>query len=175
MTGETVAGHTNKVLNGPSDWSAYRDESWKGFPPGTYGMAPRVLHLLRKLNLKPGYVPASNVVFVRSARAYDIKKSRFRQLAGLCWPFHKSVIEELGVRVVLCLGKVSGRWVCDRLNAGKRVDQFVESNDRRWVSTAFMNSNGTAVVVATHPSIADWTTPPTDPSPLVRRMLVRIK
>ena len=28
-------------------WSAYCDESWQGKPPGTYGMAPRVLQIGR--------------------------------------------------------------------------------------------------------------------------------
>jgi len=34
-----------------------------------------------------------------------------------------------------------------------------------------LNTEGIAVVVATHPSIADWTTPAADPSPLVKSML----
>ena len=59
---ETVASHTHLVLHAfPDDWSAYRDESWKGSVPGTLGMAPRVLHLLQGLGLSPGSVPASNL------------------------------------------------------------------------------------------------------------------
>ena len=133
-------------------------------------MQPRVLHLLRELDLEPRKVPASNVAFVRSARGKDIKGC-FRELAKLCWPFHQAVIELLGVRVVLCLGKDSGSWVREQLDANDLVDQFVEVNNRRWTSTSYKNSNGIGVVVATHPSIADWTTPATDPSLLVQRML----
>ena len=167
---ETVEWHTKKVLNEAADWSAYRDEIWRGNSPGTAGMQPRVLHLLRQLNLEPGNVPASNVIFVRSAREKDIN-NQFRQLAELCWPFHQAVIERLGVRVVLCFGQKSGGWVREQLNANNQVDQLVEKNERRWTSVSYKNSNGIAVVVATHPSIADWTTPATDPSLLVQRML----
>jgi uracil-DNA glycosylase len=107
---------------------------------------------------------------VRSAREKDINK-RFQQLAELCWPFHQAVIERLDVRVVLCFGRRSGSLVRERLSANTPVDRFVENNNRRWTSTSYKNSNGIAVVVATHPSIADWTTPATDPSLLVKRML----
>ena len=169
---ETLQSHTKKVLNEyAAEWSAYQDESWRGKPPGTFGMQPRVRHLLLdRLKLEPRNVPASNVVFVRSARGKDIKDC-FRELAELCWPFHQEVIKWLDVRVVLCLGKLSGSWVREQLNANNFVDQFVEDNKRVWKSTSYKNSNGIAVVVATHPSIADWKKPATDPSPLVQRML----
>ena len=73
---ETVGSHTQSVLQTfPADWSAYRDESWKGAAPGTLGMAPRVLHLLQRLELSPGSVPASNLVFVRSAREAHIERA----------------------------------------------------------------------------------------------------
>jgi len=167
---QTVERHTAWVLNEAADWSAYKDECWIGEVPGTTGMQPRVLHLLRKLNLQPRNIPASNVIFVRSAREKDIAVP-FQRLAKACWPFHKAVIERLSVRVVLCLGQRSGRWVREQLNAKSRVDQFVETNNRHWTTTAYENSNGIAVVVATHPSRADWRTPSADPSPLVKRML----
>jgi uracil-DNA glycosylase len=133
-------------------------------------MQPRVLHLLRKVNLDPQTVAASNVIFERSARARDII-NRFQELAELCWPFHQAVIGQLGVRVVLCFGQRSGLWVCERLNANKLVHQFVENNNRHWTSASFINSSGIAVVVATHPSSADWTNSATDPSHLVKKML----
>ena len=170
---ETIGWHTEKVLKQETpDWSAYRDEQWQGAHPGTSGMQPRVLHMLRELNLEPGRVPASNVVFLRSARENNLK-TQFKHLAELCWPFHRSVIEDLGVRVVLCFGQGSGNWVCKKLNAKTPSGEFIENNNRRWRSNAFINSEGIAVVIATHPSIADWTTPAADPSPLVKRMLAR--
>jgi hypothetical protein len=169
---DTVERHTEKVLNeAADDWSAYRDEIWRGNSPGTSGMQPRVRYLLRQLNLEPGNVPASNVIFMGSARGKDID-NRFRQLAELCWPFHQAVIERLGVRVVLCFGQKSGDWVRERLNANNPVDQFVEQYEKRhWTSISYKNSDGVAVVVATHPSWADWTNSQADPSQLVKRML----
>jgi hypothetical protein len=168
----TVKRHTEKVLNeAADDWSAYRDEIWRGNSPGTSGMQPRVRYLLRQLNLEPGNVPASNVIFMGSARGKDID-NRFRQLAELCWPFHQAVIERLGVRVVLCFGQKSGDWVRERLEAKEFVEEFKETYPKRhWPSTSYKNSNGIAVVVATHPSWADWTNSKADPSQLVKRML----
>ena len=64
---ETVARDLSdwKELNRP--WSAYLDESWQGRSPGTHGMQPRMRHMFDQLGLDLREVPASNVVFVRSA------------------------------------------------------------------------------------------------------------
>jgi hypothetical protein len=166
---ETVSAHTAAVLNDlPDDWSAYRDESWEGAPPGTYGMAPRVLHLLRQLGLKPGSVPASNLVFVRSAREAHIDRKHMAAMADACWPFHEDVIGRLRPRVVLCFGQTAGSYVRRRLGANRLVGHFVEQNARRWRSCAYSGAGDVNVVVASHPSIANWCSPATDISPLVR-------
>ena len=168
---DTVETHTDMVLNGKQEWSAYKDESWwEGHAPGTSGMQPRVLHLIRQLGLDPRKTPTSNVVFVRSALEKDIA-STFAEIAPLCWPFHKEVIERLHVRVVLCFGKRAGNWVCSQLRATTFVGEFIEANERRWRSRAYKNADGVVVVAATHPSRADWTTREADPSELVLRML----
>jgi hypothetical protein len=168
---ETVGSHTSKVLDElPADWSAYRDESWLGAAPGTWGMAPRILHLFRQLDLSPGRVPASNLIFVRSRREALIKE-RKNELASLCWPFHEQVINELQPRVVLCLGATAGSFVRRQLRATQLVGQFIERNNRRWRSQVFAGSSGLKVVVATHPSIADWCAAATDPSALVEEAL----
>jgi hypothetical protein len=167
---ETLAGHSKMVLNRlPDNWSAYRDESWEGTPPGTYRMQPRVLHMLNCLGLDAGLVPASNLIFVRSEREAQLADSE--KLAMSCWQFHKAVIERLGVKVVVCFGATAGSWVCRQLNVTSCVDSFVEQNQRRWTSRTFKNPSGVAVIVATHPSIADWTNANTDPTPLVRKVL----
>jgi hypothetical protein len=164
---ETVGEHTRQVLHDlPTDWSAYRDESWEGAPPGSYRMQPRILHLFRTLGLAPGCVPASNLFFVRSSREADIA-ARGRELADLCWPFHARVLEELTPRAVLCLGATAGGYVRRRLGANRVVAQFVEQNDRRWKSQVFEGGQGLRVIVATHPSIADWCAPSSDPTGLV--------
>jgi hypothetical protein len=168
---DTVEKHTEKVLNGRHEWSEYQDEAWlDGYEPGRSGMQPRVVRLLERLGLDPQKTPASNVVFVRSARERDIA-STFDEVAELCWPFHRAVISRLGVRVVLCFGKRAGNFVCKKLNATNYLDAFIEDNKRRWCSRAYKNSDGIAVVVATHPSRADWTNPKSDPSELLRGTL----
>lgn len=168
---ETVASHTHQVLfSHPAEWSAYRDESWELRPPGTYGMAPRVLHLFERLRLEPHAVPCSNVVFVRSRSEADLA-SELPSLVEVCWPFHQHVIERLAPKVVLCLGSGAGAIVRQRLGAHREVSKFVERNDRRWVSRSYEANRGQRVVVVTHPSRVDWLNPAADPSPLVAAAL----
>jgi len=73
--------------------------------------------------------------------------------------------------VVLCFGQWAGNWVRQRLNANTLVDQFIETNNRRWRSNSFIAPSGIAVVVTTHPSIADWATTAADPSRLAAQLL----
>jgi len=169
---ETVGNHTAAVLHSHADdWSAYRDESWEGAIPGSYGMAPRVLHLFAALGLSPGRIPCSNLVFVRSRREGDIGHE-MSSLADLCWPFHALAIERLEPRAILCFGKTAGNYVRRKVGANTLLREFIETNNRRWRSQAFSNSAGLKVVVATHPSIADWTAASTDPTSIVRESLL---
>ena len=166
---ETVDSHTKWVLGrSPKNWSAYRDESWgiEGAAAGSRGMQPRILHFCRKLNLNPGAVPSSNVVFARSARKATLAGD-YSQMASACWDFHQEVIDSLGICVVVCLGSDAGDWVRSQLFAQQQVDEFVEDNNRRWTSRTYSNSKGQKVAVLAHPSIAAWTNPKTDPTGLV--------
>jgi hypothetical protein len=168
---ETLSWHSNRVLHEePNNWSAYRDESWQGASPGTRGMQPRVLHLLRRLGRNAGGVPSSNLIFVRASREIDLK-GREHELADACWAFHERVIDLLNIKVVLCFGRFSGDWVRRKLGADEHVETFIENNARRWASHAFRNLSGTAVVIATHPSVAAWNTPAADPTHLVEHLL----
>ncbi len=174
---ETVQSHTIDVLNKFSArWSAYCDEGWptdspNPNPPGTYGMQPRVLHMLRRLGRDPRTTPSSNLIFVRSRRGADLDERQ--KLEDICWPFHQEVIRVLRPRVIVCFGKKSGKSIRGRLSANQYAGQFVENNDRRWTSEAHLSDEGIAVVTVTHPSIADWTKSVTDPTPLVQQMLER--
>jgi hypothetical protein len=169
---ETVAADVAQFRTQPARWSAYRDESWAGSVPGTRGMQPRVLHMLRSLEFEPDTVPASNVVFVRSPReaALDAEKA---ELLRLCWPVHDAVIRSLGVDTVVAFGATAGRWAREMLGVDELLDQFTETNDRRWTSYAHVGRNGRCVVTVTHPSIADWRNEAADPTPLIRRALAR--
>jgi uracil DNA glycosylase superfamily protein len=171
---ETVASHSEQVLRSlPADWSAYRDERWKGASPGTFGMQPRVLHLFAALGLQAGQVPCSNLVFVRSAREADMGRE-LAILAERCWRFHEAVIQRVKPRAILCFGKTAGKYVRGKIGATILVGEFIETNARNWRSQFFRNAEGLGVVVATHPSIADWTALATDPTNLVREALKAI-
>ncbi|MXZ42333.1 MAG: hypothetical protein F4Z18_11270 [Caldilineaceae bacterium SB0666_bin_21] len=166
---ETVAWHTSMVLREkPDKWSEYSDERWQGKPRGKHGMQPRILHLLKNLELEPGEVPSSNLVFERSRKASDIA---LLQLAEVCWPFHGAVIKQLQPRVILCLGKDVGKFVRKKTCAVDQIDSLVETNNRNRKSICFANHEGLKVVQVTHPSWVDWKNPKADPSELVCREL----
>lgn len=166
----SIAADTHWVAtDAPVDWSAYRDESWKGKPPGTHGMQPRVLHMFKAVGLEAGDVPASNLVFQRSRREADL--SGFEHLAHACWPFHQYVLDSLRPKVVVCLGKTAGTYVCRKVGAHRLMETFTERNDRRWQSEWYRAPNGLSVVVVTHPSIANWCNPVTDPTGLITKAM----
>lgn len=171
QAGQTVGWHTNKVLyNEPDNWSAYRDELWDGKEPGSWRMQQRVLRLLQNLGLNPGKVPASNLVFLRSLNENQLD-ANFEELAEQCWPFHQSVINRLGMQVVLCFGNTAGDWIRERLDAHDQVSFLDGPSQRGMTGRVYESPAGLKVVVATHPSQADWRAPATDPTELVRRAL----
>lgn len=153
-------------------WSAYLDESWQSRPAGTHGMQPRMRHMFGQLGIDLRDVPASNVVFVRSANEAALSTEKTALLTQ-CWPVHAAVIQELGVRTILCLGTTAGRWTREAIGAHTLIDRFQESNDRGWASEAHVAADGRAVVTVTHPGRADWRNPAADPTPLVRAVLER--
>jgi hypothetical protein len=169
---ETIAGDLANWRNGPARWSAYSDRSWRGMPPGTYGIQPRVLHMFEKLGLHPSDVPASNVVFVRTNDEGALTKEK-ASLLGSCWPVHKHVIDELGVTTIACLGGTAGRWARSMLEADELAGRFIESNSRGWTSEAHLSRSGVCVLTLSHPGRADWRNPAADPTPLVREILDR--
>ena len=131
---ETIGNHTAKVVRINADnWSAYRDESWAGAAPGTYGMAPRVLHLFTQLGLDPGTIPCSNLVFVRSRQEADMGQE-IVALAEQCWIFHEFVITQIQPRVILCFGKTAGNYVRNKVGAKILSGEYIEENTRRWRS-----------------------------------------
>jgi len=167
---ETIGASLLQFREGPAWWSDYADESWCGAAPGTWGMQPRVLHMLGSLGLDPRTVPASNVVFVRSSTEATLQGAK-AYLLRACWPVHRTVIEALGVQVVLCLGGTAGRWVQEQLGASQRVDGYQETNGRKWSSEAYRATDGRTVIILTHPGRANWCNPQSDPTPLVQRAL----
>lgn len=180
---ETVGKHTDKVLhNMPDNWCAFTDEVW-----GVNGSRPRhpmqknVLHMLARLGLDCRKVPSSDLVFPRSQNAEKITKNKveFDRLIKACWPFHQSVIQQLGVSVVVCLGRDAERGTIACLEAtnpslGKFVikDRFVEDGGLKQMSRTYRNNGSVSVVQLLHPSRFHWTNPKSDPTELVQRALL---
>lgn len=163
---ETVQQQYHDARAGRSDYSAFRVHTWKD----ESRIDRNVLHLLANLSMDPGNVPASCVVFARTRTESELRQE-FQRLASLCWPFHRAVIDALGVRVVVCFGGLGSGFVRQQLGAHQQIDSFVETNNRGWASRTFVGSSGIKVVQVTHPSRADWRNPAADVSPLVSRAL----
>lgn len=167
---DTIRHNIEQTLARSYDYSEYQDGVWLNKSPGTHGMQRRVRHLLAGLGRDPRKVPASNVVFIRSERERYLAENK-RELLNSCWPFHEDVIQGLGIRVVLCFGGTAGAWVREALGAREKIGAFTETNNRRWTSEAHQTSDGRAVITLTHPSIAKWDSPMSDPTGLVASVL----
>jgi hypothetical protein len=176
-SGPTVAEQAASILRAAPTYSVYLHEEWmtatgKLRAAGTAPLQKRVLHLFRQLDLEPGTVPASNMVFVRSRREHHIEAGQMRSWADVCWPFHAAMIERLGVRVVVCMGKNVAGFVRAKVGSHTEVDSFSEGygSTRPRVSRTF--TGGSVIVVqAAHPTFANWCNPLADISPLVQSAL----
>lgn len=168
--GETVEQNIEDVLHRhPPNWSAYRDESWRGKPPGSATFQPVIRELAAMLRVDIGHIPASNLVFVRSKRSEDL--DNIGKLEQKCWPFHQYVIDHLRPKSIIALGGKVGELMRSRLQADELVEEFIEPNKRCWSSVAHRSGNGMIVFTLTHPSVAKWTTSATDPRNMVCRVL----
>jgi hypothetical protein len=165
-----IANMDGVVLEHPDNRSAYRNVSWRGGPPGTHGMQPQMLHLFGRLGLNPGTIPASNLVFLPSSSVQHLPD--YHRWAEHCWPFHESVIQRLGVRVVVCLGFACGNFVRRKLGVTTPVGSFIERNGRGWASHLH-GDNGRYVAQLTHPGGARWLNPAADPTGLVEAALAQ--
>ena len=75
LSDQTVSKKINEVLyEKPENWSAYRDEAWRGKAPGKSTMQRRMLHLFGRVGHDPGEVPVSEVVFQRSRNVNALKR-----------------------------------------------------------------------------------------------------
>ena len=169
---ETIKWHTERILKNENlNFSEYKDGIWRGKKGGTSKLQLRILHLLNALNLDASEIPASNVCFVRSPREIHIADS-IKDYMDSCWTLHQNVIDKLDIKTILCLGKTAGKYTRLKLEANDLIDEFVEKNNRRWKSQVYKNNKNQIVIVATHPSIADWTNEKTDISELVRKYII---
>ncbi|BBH16466.1 hypothetical protein Back2_07530 [Nocardioides baekrokdamisoli] len=178
---DTVHANAIALLRDRSpDFSNYVDGQWprstKGtlYPVGEDPMQRRVRYLLDRVNLAPGEVPTSNIIYARSAQAAHLEDEKARNWAEECWPFHARMIERLGVRVVVCFGNQAGDFVARKLGAtptDNPDDTFRETYENRSWRSRIHTGPGPTVVQLSHPSRADWTAPEADPTGLVLRAL----
>ena len=166
----TVEENIEYMRTRPEHFSLYYDEWEEDRAPL---MQEGVKHLFENTDLVSNETPASNCIFVRTRRANKLRNRR--GLEELCWPFHKAVIERLGVKLIMCLGDQAGEIVKRRMGARKQVDQQMEDNNRPWGTRVFCNAEGMIVLVAPHPSVSKWSTPQCDPSPIVNRWLREVR
>ena len=167
----TIAESIQRMLDYPDNWNEWRDAAW-GSAPGRQKNQLRVKHLFNRLGLDLGRIATSNVVLARSRRLHTLDHDlSFSELGDLTWPMHEALIENLGVRLVICLGGEAGSYVQGKLGAHRVIDEFVENNRRNWRSYVSEAPSGIRVATLTHPSIAKWDASATDPSELVARAL----
>ncbi|MEW4448737.1 hypothetical protein [Qipengyuania sp. JC766] len=166
----TIRKHYEEWAERTEAYSSYVDEIWEGSVAGAHGMQPRIRHLAKHLGIDLRLTPSSNVVFVRSATEAKLEAEK-KELLDACWPVHQAVIDELGIRSIICLGKTAGWWVRERLGAHKELDSFQETNKRGWWSTAHLSPEGKVVCTLTHPGRVDWSNPDADPAAMVERVL----
>ena len=128
----------------------------------TPGRAPFQLEmqaLLGRVGLDPREMPASDLIFLRSAQADRIASPA--ELMELCWPFHRAVIERLGVRVVLSLYKPAAGFVRMKTDAYPmpvdRVFQQSRSAKRKYRRECFAAPGSLRIVQITRPTGAPWT------------------
>jgi hypothetical protein len=168
----TIGDSINEFRQCDEPWSEYSDESWEDADAGTWGLQPRILHMLHLLGLDPRAVPSSNVVFVQSRGEKELGLEK-AELLKSCWPLHQAVIDNLHIRTILCFGSTAGAWVRGQLGAHELIDHFTETNNRGWTSRTHRNEHGRQVVTVTHPSRVDWKNPEADPTALVGRAIAR--
>ena len=175
----TVGESIDLVLNHrAAEWSAYLDESWDGKPPGSRPLQRRIAHLCGGLGLNPRKVPASHLIFQRWDEANKPSPGTQREWAAECWPFHQGGIEQLGVKILVCLGSYARGWVLKKERETgvepQRFDSFTAQNKWAWQSYAYQAGNR-YILTLTHPTWADWINPNADPTELVKRTLSKVR
>lgn len=165
----TIKYHTDCILNKNNpNYSEYEDGIWNKRGPGKAVLQERVKCLVKQIELNSREIPSSNVCFVRSKSQAELGKE-LTEYSELCWAFHQNVIEKLDIKTILCFGQKAGKFVKEKIKANTLIDELIEDNNRKWRTRVYRNSNGQIVIIATHPSRADWRSPQTSITSIVRK------
>ena len=160
---DTVDRNVEQVLSQwPDNWSAFVDEVFKpggkSYPPGEAPLQKEMQNLVRNIGLDIREVPISDVIFRRSAQADDISREEKRSWAELCWPFHRDVIDRLGVRVVLCYYGQAAQFVREKTGAHQEIDRVShQARVRKYWRRCYESRSGLKVIHITRPTGIPWT------------------
>ena len=132
-------------------------------------MQRSVKHFFLDSGLCAELTPSSNCVFIRSPNVPAISAAKRRQFEVACWSFHKEVIEQLGVKAILCMGGAAYKSVHRRFRDSSLICE------QPWSATqahrAYRTACGMVLCQLVHPSYGHWQCPKYNPAPLVRRVL----
>ncbi|MEO5812842.1 MAG: hypothetical protein ABIQ63_12100 [Rhodanobacter sp.] len=120
--------------------NAYCDEAWerdgKTLGKGTAPLQQRVRWLLTQLGKVPTAVCASNLIFMQSRKADEV---RYPYLADRCWPIHKAILGIVKPKVIVAFGnskRSAFEYLHHRLGKGKKIDKRA-SGHGQWKLKSF--------------------------------------
>jgi hypothetical protein len=140
----------------------YIDVSWKGRPAGESKLQRRVRALAEMLNVDLRTICASNLIFVRSTGAHNCG---YPNLAELCWPVHRRILDIVCPRLVICYGNGAVSpysFLRSALNARDEIP--FRSGHGQWRCRAFRHSSMRVVglphlsryAIDRHPRVGGW-------------------
>ena len=141
----------------------YIDDSWMGRPAGASPLQKRVCWLLENMDFDVRKVCASNLIFARSV---DAASSNFNELADICWPVHKKILEIVKPKLIIAFGNSGDcpyEYLKDKL--GYSIENTHESGHGNWQCKAVKSDEEITIVglphlsryaVDRHPHVIDW-------------------
>jgi len=101
--GDSIERSIDQLLT--STTNAYLDESWEknkygDWPSGGAPLQKRIQWIIRSIKLNPRDICATNLIFLQSRRAGDIRFS----LAEKCWPVHEAILSIVKPKLIIAFG-----------------------------------------------------------------------
>ena len=169
---DTLRANIAETVDGPDGyWCSALDDTWGPEAPGKHPAQKNILMGFADTRFELRETPSSTLIFPRLSGDVEADPD-FNAYADASWPMHQAVIDGLGVRMVLCLGKTVGGAVRRRLNAHDLVSEFTETIPvRGWTSTIHANAQGVMVASLSSPWRTDWSNPSLNPLPMCESAL----
>ena len=161
-----VRGTVEEACSRKADRFSLYYQDWG--PGRRKDMQRSIKHFFLVSGLCPELTPSSNCIFVRSPDVRAIPSAERRHLEEACWPFHEAVIEQLGVRAILCMGGKAYEAVERRFRITGQIDEQPHGTRAH---RAYSTTSGLLIFQFVHPSVGHWHCPQYNPAPLARRVL----